>query len=495
MQSFRLRLFVASALIVAVTLGVVMAIGWSRLLDVEIRRLDSRLCMEARRLASQRFGDDNLDRLETDMRAKLRLAQPHQLMLRFEPADAAARSLQSSQWLAGLSIDRLDWIPVSDPGADGRPAADQPAPAGRGRGGGHCALSSFSGADTRWRAALLVRPEGRGFVAADLSAARDELQGAVRSALAMALPAALVLTALAAWLLSSLTMRPVNRLRDAMRAVNRKALDQRLPNAGEDREFKELIASYNAMLDRLESSFRQSMRFSSDAAHELKTPLTVLQGRIEMAMGRTESDSVHSDLVDMLDETRRLAAITRKLLLLAQADAGGLAVQRVPLDLTAMLDELAADAPLLLTGQRLTSSIDRQLLTPGDALLLRQVFNNLISNAVAYCPPSGWIEITGRRQPGGIQVVFANACEPMAGDERARVFDRFFRGEAARRRHAQGSGLGLSLSREIARAHGGDLTLEPSPPTAVRLRLWLPSDDTNFILRDAVGPTMTASRS
>ena len=117
--SFRFRLFVAAALIVAASLGVVMAIGWSRMLDFEIHRLDSRLCMEARRLASQRFHGEDLNRLEADMRVKLRLAQREQLMLRFEPADGAAGSLQSSHWLPGLEIDRLQWTPAAEPGAAG----------------------------------------------------------------------------------------------------------------------------------------------------------------------------------------------------------------------------------------------------------------------------------------------------------------------------------------------------------------------------------------
>jgi heavy metal sensor kinase len=297
----------------------------------------------------------------------------------------------------------------------------------------------------------------------------------VGDALTIVIPLALLLTALGAWLLSSLTMRPVNRLREAMAGVTQKALDQRLPTAGEDREFRELIDAYNTMLARLQASFRQASRFSADAAHELRTPLTILQGRLEQALARTEHGDIHDELADMLEEVERLATVTRKLLLLSQADAGRLALHPAPVDLTEMLDGLMTDAQMLAAGQQVTSRIERGLVVSGDAVLLRQLLNNLVSNAVRYCRPAGWIEIAARRLPAGIEVVFANASAPIGAEDRQRFFDRFYRGDPAHNRTIEGSGLGLSLAREIARAHGGELTLDAGPRDEVRLRLLLPA--------------------
>lgn len=179
----------------------------------------------------------------------------------------------------------------------------------------------------------------------------------------------------------------------------------------------------------------------------------------------------------MLDEVGRLANITRKLLL-SQADADGLALHIVPVNLSELLGALAADAPMLLgEPQRLSCDVAPDLAAHADALLLRQLFNNLISNALRYVkPPDGWIRLSGRHRPGGVDVVFANASEPIAAAERERFFDRFYRGSQAQQQRADGNGLGLglSLAREIARAHGGELTLEHSALDEVRLRLWLP---------------------
>ena len=480
--SFRRRIFVIAALMVAAVLAAVMVIGWSSLLRFEVERLDSRLCTEARRLALEPFHGGDMARLEGDLMGKLRLTSGEQLMLRFE-STAGESAFQSARWKRGFDADSLAWTPA--PGKDERAEpkkvdADdarreekRPEPPGQ-RAPGACSVASFAESGAQWRVARFTTRAGRSFLAVDLAATEADLQGALRSALQIVIPLAIALTALGAWLLSSLTMRPVIRLRDAMTDVTQKALDQRLPAAGEDREFRELIEAYNSMLARLEVSFQQASRFSADAAHELRTPLTILQGRIERALNREESGAVHDELAGMLEEVSRLATITRKLLLLSQADAGRLPLHTSLVDLTEMLDGLMADAQMLGGERKISSEVERGLVVQCDALLVRQLLNNLLSNAVRYCLPGGWIKVIGRRLPAGIEVIFANATAPIAAEDRQRFFDRFYRGDPAHGRTVEGSGLGLSLAREIARAHGGDLTLQPSAETEARLRLWLP---------------------
>lgn len=499
MISFRVRLFVVASAIVGVALSAVLLVGWNRVLAFEVERLDERLCMEARRFTSQPSLGGNMSRLQNDLMAKLRLSTADQLMLKFEPLtnnyvrpSGGTRSAQSPNWSGDVALDGANWGPATRRQWDGmvndradRPdRPDRPPPNDRAEPPareaarepperGECALGSFDAQDRQWRAARFTAASGRSVVATDLAATKSELQAAFAQALKIVVPLAVVLTALGAWLISVLTMRPVNRLRQAMTGVTQKALGARLPALGEDREFAVLMDAYNHMLERLETSFQQASRFSSDAAHELKTPLTILQGHIEQALQRAKQPTLQADLTILLDEVARLSDITRKLLLLSQADAGWLALHRVPIDLTTLLDEMALDTGMMLSGQVIRCEIARGLKVHADAVLLRQLLNNLISNAVRYCLPDGWIKLTAKSAPDGVEVVISNAAQAISQADRARFFDRFFRGDATHNRSIEGNGLGLSLSREIALAHGGSLVLLDSAPSEVTLRLTL----------------------
>jgi two-component system, OmpR family, heavy metal sensor histidine kinase CusS len=467
MISFRTRLFVISGLIVATVLTAVMLVGWTRVLVFETQRLEQRLCMEAKRIATQPFHSEDMSLYITDALNKLHLTSPDQVMLGFE-SRTGGESLQPANGQLDAALNAAKWRATKD--SNVFDVADSP----RDRPPGTCTLASFDVQGKPWRAARFNVAAGRSVLAVDLVATQADVQSALRQALQMVVPLALVFTALGAWLLAALTMRPVNRLHDAMKDVTQKALDRRLSTEGEDREFKVLIEAYNTMLSRLQTSFQQASRFSADAAHELKTPLTILQGRIEQALHKADQPVMQTELTDLLDEVGRLSAITRKLLLLSQADSGYLAVQRAPINLSEMLAEMAADTQMLLSDQTLQCGIDSELSLQGDALLLKQLFNNLISNAVRYCRPGGWIKLTASIQSKGIEVVFSNATHRIAAEERAQFFDRFYRGDASHNRRVDGNGLGLSLAREIARAHGGDLVLAASAPDEVVLQLALP---------------------
>lgn len=484
MNSFRTRLFLIATLIVAAVLAIVLALIWSSTLQFEVERLDEQLCMEARRIATR--PTDGGQNLELDLLGKLRLSSARQLMARFEPAFDDA-GFQVGQARLVQSIDALPWQAAkrfNRAAAREHPAPLPPAPEfapppeflppGQ-RPRGSCSLASFEQQNRYWHAALFTFPRGRSFVAADLAAPKAELQQILQQALKIVIPLAMALTALGAWLLANLSMKPLNRLREAMKNVDQKALDQRLPNSGEDREFKELIDAYNTMLGRLEASFQQASRFSADAAHELKTPLTILRGRLEQAISRSDNRAIQLDLSTMLDEVGRLASIIRKLLLLSQADAGQLALHMSHIDLKQLLETLIEDMLMLLQGQQLQCDISPDLQLRGDADLLTQLFNNLFSNALRYCPADGLIKISARPSKQGIELLVSNNCLPITPQERQRLFERFYRGDAAHNREIDGHGLGLSLALEIARAHGGKLSLQASAPDQFQLQLWLPS--------------------
>ncbi|WP_415354790.1 sensor histidine kinase [Leptolyngbya sp. FACHB-1624] len=229
------------------------------------------------------------------------------------------------------------------------------------------------------------------------------------------------------------------------------------------------------MLERLERSFLQASRFSADAAHELKTPLTILQGELERSLQQVEPGSeVQQRLSSLLDEVRRLSSIMRKLLLLSLADAGQMSLYRVKVNLSELLFEMLEDIELLAPHLTVQSDIAPGLSVQGDRDLLKQVLQNLLSNAIKYNLEKGWIRIRAGQSQTAIQVTIANASKGIPVQDRDRIFDRFHRGDPARTRKVEGIGLGLSLAREIVRAHQGDLKLDASQMGQTAFILTLP---------------------
>lgn len=467
--SFRWRFFAVAALCVGTALCLVLLMGWHSLMARELARLDDRLCMEGRRLVSLADGRENArpddrvwPRLAQDLALKLHVDDASDLRARVTDARGVVALESPKPWPLGGSAVWQGQV---------RAAPDDPQSELRGQ----CRWAVVSAWGREWRAVEVRHRRGKAMLALDSATLGADLRADLSDVLLVTLPVGVVLALLGAALLSFMIMRPLRRLSTAMRRMDHLALDERLSDAGEDKEFRELIAAYNTMLARLDASFHQASRFSADAAHELRTPLTILRGRLEQAIQRTEGRAVQEELGLIQDEVGRLVAITRKLLLLSQADAGRLPLSSDQVDLGELLRELIADAGMLADPQSIAADIAPGLRLAGDQGLLRQLFNNLMSNALRYRTEGGWIRIQAHRRDDGIEVVIANPCAPLDAVSRGRFFERFFRADPAHGRRADGTGLGMSLVREIARAHGGEAALLDSRDDEVHVRVWLPA--------------------
>ncbi|MGQ0710299.1 MAG: sensor histidine kinase [Rhodoferax sp.] len=335
-------------------------------------------------------------------------------------------------------------------------------------------------ADAHWHLGLAVAPHGRVLLAVHTRSLDAELRP-LRNALLGTAPFALVLIGLGSWVFSARALKPLTRLTHLVQHLHADALDQRLGAQGEDREFAALIEVFNRMLERLQRSFSQAHRFSADAAHELKTPLAIMQGQVERALALADDGSpLQAQLSSVLEEIQRLSTISRKLLLLSQADAGRLRLLTERVDLSEALESLVEDARMLAPALDIRADITPELTVQADAVLLRQVLHNLLSNAIKYnTPPEGtrgWIHIGALRWAKQVEVVVSNTSSGIAPEQRAHIFDRFYRADSAHSRQVEGVGLGLSVAREIARAHGGELSLAGDSEGAVRFSLLLPLD-------------------
>lgn len=324
-------------------------------------------------------------------------------------------------------------------------------------------FASKSTNDGDWRLGVMANPHIVMVLATDLERFHSDMARA-RVGLGGALLFACLLIGCGGWLISKRALRPVQALSDTARRITAKGLDQRIPSMHEAAEFQDLISVFNGMLDRLEKSFGQAVRFSADAAHELKTPLTILQGELEQALRGAPEGSEGQRIYSMLlDEVQRLKNITRKLLLLSTADAGKLTINAESLNLSEMVENVCDDAEILAPNLELQKKIEPDLWIQGDRDLVRQVFQNLTNNAIKFNRKGGKIRFHLRRETDAIRFSVANTGESIPRSERERIFERFYRTDESRNRKVGGAGLGLSLSREIMRAHGGELVVDETP--------------------------------
>jgi heavy metal sensor kinase len=328
-----------------------------------------------------------------------------------------------------------------------------------------------------WR---VIAVRGLGFelqIGTDMADVQAELRRFL-AAYAFAVPLCLLLLASGGWLLAKQALHPVHELTHVAANITAKGLDQRVQAHDADEEFTALIEVINGMLNRLDVSFRQAARFSADAAHELKTPLTILQGQLNQALRSAPAGSDEQrTYADLLNEVQRLKTIVRKLLLLAQSDSGQLHVSLGVVSLNQELNALFEDLPLLAPGLTLKQDLEPNVDVRADPDLLRQVLQNVITNAVKYNRKDGVVACTLRRADGWAQLSVANTTAAETPFDRDRLFDRFYRGDAAHNRNIDGTGLGLSLAREISRAHGGDLVVEEAREGWISFRLSLPLEN------------------
>lgn len=280
---------------------------------------------------------------------------------------------------------------------------------------------------------------------------------------AASLPFVLAIAGLGGWWVAGRAVVPLRGLTVAAEAIGIEALDRRVPVPPSRDELARLATVLNAMLTRLESGFRQAQRFAADASHELRTPLTVMHGEIERLLRAPHLDpALEPKLLSLQEEIARLDRITQQLLLLARFDSGEFPLARETTDFSDLVTSACEDAELLAVERRLTihHRITPGLEVAGDPAHLRRAVLTLLDNATRYNHDHGRVECRLTPAGAGVELRVGNTGPGIPADAVSQLFQRFFRADPARRRG--GHGLGLSLAREIVRAHHGDLTLAPS---------------------------------
>ena len=277
-------------------------------------------------------------------------------------------------------------------------------------------------------------------------------------------PLLILLSVALAYVIAGRTFRPMQELMTSLEAISDgRSLHRRLHVGESDDEIARLTTTLNAMLGRLESYFQALRRFTADASHELKTPLTVLRADVERAMHPgTSSRERLVALEEALHETTRMAELVEQLLTLARADEGRFDLHREPVTLEPLVREVFETALILgeAAGLQVTLSAVEDATVMGDHARLRQLFLNLVTNAIKYTPRGGEVEVALRRAGDVVTFAVRDTGIGIAAADLPYIFDRFWRADRVRSRGGErgGFGLGLAISQWIAQAHGGTLT-------------------------------------
>lgn len=279
-------------------------------------------------------------------------------------------------------------------------------------------------------------------------------------------PFLVAVSVLFAWIIAGRVFRPIDRIIDQVEAItDGRSLHRRLAIGAAGEELARLSTTLNAFIGRIETSFGALRRFTADASHELKTPLAVMRADVERAMSPTANETEQAvALEEALQQVTRMADLVDSLLTLARADEGRFDLYREPVELAPLAREVVETARLLAedAGLVIVAAHFENAEVLGDLTRLRQLFLNLVTNAIKYTPRGGTVEISLQRSDGVVRFAVRDTGIGIAAADLPYVFERFWRADRVRSRASErgGFGLGLAISYWIAQAHGGNLEVQ-----------------------------------
>ena len=304
----------------------------------------------------------------------------------------------------------------------------------------------------------------------------DHLIAKYRNEMVVVLLLGSALVAIGAVLLTRRELRPLREIAVAVRRIRAEQLHERLGQRHWPMELADLASEFDQMLDRLEDSFNRLKQFSADLAHELRTPVHSMMGQTEVALSKARCiDEYRKVLESNLEESSRLAKLIDDLLFLARADNAQTAIDRHDIDAARVVDGVLAFFEAMALEKHVALTRSGNVTLSADERLLRRAISNLVSNALRHSKPgSGVLVRVNPREDGHATIDVVDEGCGIPADERAHVFDRFYRGETVRHLHDGGAGLGLPIVRSIMSLHGGTIEIDSTPGAGTNVRLAFP---------------------
>ena len=301
------------------------------------------------------------------------------------------------------------------------------------------------------------------------------LHGLVRT-LVIAVPLALAVAAGGGIFLARRALKPVDKIAQTAQEIEENDLSRRI-NVNTKDELGRLAATLNQMIGRLEKAFQRQKQFTSDASHELRAPLSVIQAESTLALQKERPPSDYRQSLETISqEARQMSSLIEQLLTLARADAGKEQWNFTEVNLGALIANLSADIEVLCQEKGLSFQLGQtqDLVVKGDEARLRELFMNLLANAIRYTLSQGTLSVSLRREGQMAVVAVKDTGIGIPGEDIPFIFERFYRVDKSRSRAEGGTGLGLAISRHIAESHGGKIEVESQVGMGSTFSVWLP---------------------
>jgi len=299
--------------------------------------------------------------------------------------------------------------------------------------------------------------------------------------LMLVLPLALILAGIAGYRFAGKTLNPLKAMASRTEQITAQRLNSRIPIENPHDEFGQMARVLNGLLGRLEESFAQLRRFTSDVSHELRTPLSSIRSVGEVGLQRHHTQEEYRDIIgSMLEEVARLSSMIETLLTMAHADSGVTQLQRTVFPMMELVEESVGVVGVLAEerGQSLVVRGDQQVRVSADRSFLRMAVINLLDNAVKYSPSSATIRVLVESIPGErVRLAIQDEGPGIPASAAHRVFDRFYRLDEGRARESGGAGLGLAIAKWSIEAHGGEIALDSTPGEGSTFIISLPVCD------------------
>ena len=274
-------------------------------------------------------------------------------------------------------------------------------------------------------------------------------------------------------------LRPISDMAEIAATLSANNLSDRINVEGAKNELKDLALVINGMLDRIELSYNSQKQFVSDASHELRTPIAVIQGYVSMLerWGKTDPEVLDEGISAISQEAAGMKELVERLLFLARHDKKTLMLEMEVFDPLEVMSELHREAKMLSDAHEFALEPAENALINGDKGMIKQLMRVLVDNAIKYTPEGGKITLGMRKKEKQCILTVTDTGSGISPEDLTRIFDRFYRCDQARKAQSAGHGLGLSIARIIAVAHGGKIRVRSKVGVGTTFSVLLPTED------------------